>query len=145
MFAKLAVLIVALGACACTLLALRQSRLQAASEITQAQIRINGLDDRLYTLRAEIATRLAPHELERLTQGIGPLKPIIPGEPLPIVREEGKAAEGEGAVGAGAASPKGGAKKDGKKDGKQETKSKFATPARTATYAHGEAKGREER
>jgi hypothetical protein len=86
-FAKLAITIVALGAFACALLAMRQSRLQAASEIAQAQLRIQKLDDELLRTRSEIARRLAPHELEALTRTVGPLKPIIVGEPLPSLEE----------------------------------------------------------
>lgn len=87
MFGKLAIMIVALGAFACALLAMRQSRLQAASEIAQAQLRIQKLDDELLRTRSEIARRLAPHELEALTRTVGPLKPIIVGEPLPSLEE----------------------------------------------------------
>lgn len=87
MFGKLAITIVALGAFACALLAMRQSRLQAASEIAQAQLRIQKLDDELLRTRSEIARRLAPHELEALTRTVGPLKPIIVGEPLPSLEE----------------------------------------------------------
>jgi len=79
--------IVSLGAFACALLAMRQSRLQAASEIAQAQLRIQKLDDELLRSRSEIARRLAPHELEALTRTVGPLKPIIVGEPLPTLEE----------------------------------------------------------
>lgn len=96
MFGKLAITIVALGAFACALLAMRQSRLQAASEIAQAQLRIQKLDDELLRARSEIARRLAPHELEALTRTVGPLKPIIVGEPLPTLEElEGEHASGD--------------------------------------------------
>ncbi len=91
MFGKLAITIVALGAFACALLAMRQSRLQAASEIAQAQLRIQKLDDELLRARSQIARRLAPHELEALTRTVGPLKPIIVGEPLPSLEELGDA------------------------------------------------------
>lgn len=63
MFAKLCAVILALGVVACSLLALRQSRLQAASELTQSQLRIQRLDERLWALRSEIASRVAPEAL----------------------------------------------------------------------------------
>lgn len=106
MFGKLAITIVALGAFACALLAMRQSRLQAASEVAQAQLRIQKLDDELLRTRSEIARRLAPHELEALTRTVGPLKPIIVGEPLPTLEEvEGDQASTDPAVPADASKP----------------------------------------
>lgn len=106
MFGKLAITIVALGAFACALLAMRQSRLQAASEIAQAQLRIQKLDDELLRTRSEIARRLAPHELEALTRTVGPLKPIIVGEPLPTLEEvEGDQASTDPAAPSDASKP----------------------------------------
>jgi hypothetical protein len=72
-FAKLVVVVLALGACGCTLLAMRQSRLQLASELTQTQLRINHADERLWALRAQIAARVRPDEIERMAAEIGPL------------------------------------------------------------------------
>jgi hypothetical protein len=59
-FAKLAVIIVAIGLAACGLLAMRQARLQAAHELAQAQLRIARVDERLLTLHAQIADRITP-------------------------------------------------------------------------------------
>ena len=78
MFAKLVAVVVALGACGCMLLALRQSRLQVASEIAQTQIRINQEDERLWVLRAAIAERVTPERVEQLAASVGPLRPLVP-------------------------------------------------------------------
>ncbi len=77
MFAKLAVLVVAIGACGCSLLALRQQRLQVASELTRAQLRIQAADERLWELRAEIAMRTTPQSIRFLASELGPMKPVI--------------------------------------------------------------------
>lgn len=87
MFPKLVAVVVALGACGCTLLALRQSRLQVASEIAQTQIRINREDERLWVLRARIAERVTPEQVERLAEGVE-LRPLVP----PVIDEKAKAA-----------------------------------------------------
>lgn len=81
MFAKLVVLILSLGAIACGLLALRQSRLQAASETAQVQLRISKHDEKLWALRSEIASKVAPQQIERMALDVGPLRPMIPGIP----------------------------------------------------------------
>jgi hypothetical protein len=75
-FAKLVAVVLALGACACTLLALRQSRLEVASELAQTQLRIQQEDERLWVLRARIAERITPSEVERLAADI-PLRPLV--------------------------------------------------------------------
>jgi hypothetical protein len=85
-FAKLAAVVLALGACGCTLLALRQSRLQVASEIAQTQIRINQEDERLWVLRARIAERVTPEQVEQMAQGVGPLRPLVP----PVLDDKAK-------------------------------------------------------
>ncbi|CAG1008244.1 hypothetical protein PHYC_03539 [Phycisphaerales bacterium] len=77
MFAKSAVLIVTVGACGCALLALRQQRLQVASELARTQLRISRADERLWTLRTTIAERTAPRNIERMARDLGPLVPII--------------------------------------------------------------------
>jgi hypothetical protein len=82
MFAKLTFLIVSLGIVGCSLLALRQQRLQAASEMAQAQLRIRESDERLYELRSAVAARITPQEIEKLASVAGPLRPAtndIPG------------------------------------------------------------------
>ena len=84
--AKIALLVIALGACACTLLAMRQSRLQVASELTQTQLRINAADERLWQLRARIGSEVAPERVEELAAGLGALRPLAEA-PLPPVIE----------------------------------------------------------
>lgn len=75
MFAKVATLLLTLGLVGCTLLALRQARLQAASELAQAQLRIQRADERLYELRSQVAARVTPREVEVLAKASGDLRP----------------------------------------------------------------------
>lgn len=90
MFAKLAVIVVAIGIFAATLLSFRQNRLQVASELTQTQLRIQKSDDNLWMLRARIAAKVAPASVERLAADIGPLRPLA----LPVLaRTEPPAAD----------------------------------------------------
>ncbi len=86
MWPKLAVVVLSIGVCACGLLALRQARLQAAFELTQAQLRIRDADERLWRLRAEIGRKVAPEEVERLAGGLVPLHPKLPGDAVPGVQ-----------------------------------------------------------
>jgi hypothetical protein len=81
LFAKLVAVVLGLGACGCALLALRQSRLQVASELTQTQLRINGADERLWVLRARIGGRVTPEQVEQLAASIGPMRPMA--QPAP--------------------------------------------------------------
>ncbi|MEQ8769862.1 MAG: hypothetical protein RIB60_05060 [Phycisphaerales bacterium] len=60
MFAKLVALILALGACGGGTLAMRQSRLQAAHELTETRLRLREHEERLLRLRAEIASQTTP-------------------------------------------------------------------------------------
>jgi hypothetical protein len=83
-FAKLAVTILALGACGCAVLAARQSRLQAAHELAQTQLRIRLLDERLFRLRTEIGYLVRPENVQGMVAGLGPLKPITPTPTAPI-------------------------------------------------------------
>jgi hypothetical protein len=62
-FARIVCSILALGVCACVLLAARQVRIQAAHELADARRRIVRLDSELYRLRAQIASRVAPHRI----------------------------------------------------------------------------------
>jgi hypothetical protein len=52
-------------------LSTRQSRLQAAHEVTAARLRIRDHDERLLTLRAEIAGRVRPEAVRDLLAGRG--------------------------------------------------------------------------
>lgn len=60
MFAKLVVLILVVGLGGSGLLAMRQSRLQAAHELTAARLRLRAQDEHLQRLRAQIAEKTAP-------------------------------------------------------------------------------------
>jgi hypothetical protein len=87
MFARLLVAIVVLGMLACALLALRHQRLQAASELAQAQLRIRGADDRLLDLRAAVAARITPQQVEVLASGVGSLRPATNDAPLDVLAQ----------------------------------------------------------
>lgn len=82
MFAKIFVLVLGLGVIACGLLSQRQSRLQAASELAQAQLRIASADDRLWSMRTQVSAAITPTHVQRLAQDVGPLKPIIMPDPV---------------------------------------------------------------
>ena len=60
MFAKLMALIVVLGLAGSGLLAMRQSRLQAAHELTAARLRLRQHEEHLQRVRAMIAERSSP-------------------------------------------------------------------------------------
>jgi hypothetical protein len=79
-FAKTCCVIVAVGAFGCALLAMRQARLQAASELTQTQLRISKLDHRLCDLRARIAAGTTPTQVEKLAAGLGEFRPMVPDD-----------------------------------------------------------------
>lgn len=62
-FAKLVVLVIGVGGSAVGVLALRQSRLQAAHEAAEARLRMRSHAERTMELRAEIARRVTPEAL----------------------------------------------------------------------------------
>ena len=68
MFAKLVALILCFGACGGGLLAMRQSRLQAAHELAEARLRVERHELRVRELRAQIAERITP---ERVLEALG--------------------------------------------------------------------------
>ncbi len=76
--ARLACVILSIGAVACTLLALRQSRLQAAHELADTQLRIRAQDEALWRLRARIASRVTPERVADLARAVSPLHPVMP-------------------------------------------------------------------
>ncbi len=80
MFGKLATLIACVAACGGWLLSLRHERVQAFSELTQAQLRINRQDERLWMLRTQVAERITPPRIEALAAGMVELQPIIPSQ-----------------------------------------------------------------
>lgn len=77
MFAKLCVVILSIGAVACALLALRQSRLQSASELAQTQLRIMQLDQGLCSLRARIAEKVSPERVQEMAESLCDMRPLV--------------------------------------------------------------------
>lgn len=68
LFAKMVVLVLCLGGSAVGMLALRQSRLQAAHEAAEARLRMRAHAERAMDLRAEIARRVTPEALAVLAE-----------------------------------------------------------------------------
>ena len=66
MFVKLILLILALGSTGVGVLSVRQSRLIASNEMTQARMRSRDLDRRSMELRAQIARSVTPDQLRAL-------------------------------------------------------------------------------
>jgi len=77
-FAKLVVMILACGVCGGTLLSLRHARIQAAHEMAEARLRIRHHERELQRLRAEIALRITPEQVEAMATMLGPLQPAVP-------------------------------------------------------------------
>ena len=75
MVAKVAVLVVGLGLCACALLTMRQMRTQAAHELAEAWLRVAQRDNELWRIRADIAAKVTPERVEQMAVKINPLKP----------------------------------------------------------------------
>lgn len=73
MFAKLALIILTIGAVAATLLAARQQRLYAVHESAEAMRRIAEHDRTLWRLRGEIADRVTPDKVKKMADHFGPL------------------------------------------------------------------------
>lgn len=129
MFWRLAGLVVSVAVCGMWVLSLRHNRVQAQSELTQAQLRVNRQDERLWVLRSRIAGKVTPPEIERLCLDaeVGPLHAILPYSPAKeralalvpvgggpvaiVVGPDGKLivpageADGKGAAKAGSAKP----------------------------------------
>lgn len=78
MFWKLVVCLLAIGVMGCSLLAMRQARLQAAHELAQTQLRIRGCDERLFKLRTQIGAMVRPEDVRSLVSGMATLKPLMP-------------------------------------------------------------------
>lgn len=76
MFAKLCVLIISMGALACTLLALRQQRIEAVHQMAMGNLRIMEADRGLARLRTDIVANLEPRKIETLASKHGTLHPI---------------------------------------------------------------------
>ena len=78
MTAKLAVTILVFGLMAAAMLSNRQSRLQAAHEVTAARLRIREHDERLLELRATIAERVAPSRVREMLEETGQREGLAP-------------------------------------------------------------------
>ncbi|USN99607.1 MAG: hypothetical protein H6810_02790 [Phycisphaeraceae bacterium] len=78
MAAKLAVVILAFGLIAAGLLSTRQSRLQAAHEVTAARLRVRAHDERLLKLRAEIAELVTPESVRQMLEESGEIEHLAP-------------------------------------------------------------------
>lgn len=82
MVAKVAAIILTIGIVGCILLTNRQLRLQAVHDLAVLQRRVAEHDRTLWHLRAEIAGRVVPRNVEQLAKGLGPMEPI-PVDPRP--------------------------------------------------------------
>jgi septal ring factor EnvC (AmiA/AmiB activator) len=65
-FAKLCLLILVFGSCSGGVLAMRQSRLQAAHELAESRLRVREHEQRLRELRAQIASLSNPERVREL-------------------------------------------------------------------------------
>jgi hypothetical protein len=90
-FAKLVVLVLSLVLGACALLAARQMRTQAAHELAAARLRILECDAKLWKLRAGIAARVTPDQIETLAARIGQMQPLIFEDPAQRLEWDGHA------------------------------------------------------
>lgn len=81
MFAKVAIVVIGLGAAGASLLALRQQRLQAAHELAKAQVRIERQDEQLWKVRARIAGLVNPQNVEMMASEIAELHALVPDAP----------------------------------------------------------------
>ncbi len=81
MFAKLCVLILVFGSCSGGVLAMRQSRLQAAHELAESRLRVREHEQRLRELRAQIAALSNPETVRAMTERSinAPLRPSQDG------------------------------------------------------------------
>lgn len=70
-FLKLVVLVLAFGLIGASILSMRQRRLQAISDMTEAQRRVLAHDRTLWELRAEIGSRVAPDHVRTILSRAG--------------------------------------------------------------------------
>lgn len=80
-FAKVAVLVSAGGVIACSLLALRQARLQAFHETAASQLRLQRHEEKVFQYRALIAGEIMPQQVRQMVGGQAPIRPIGIPEP----------------------------------------------------------------
>lgn len=74
---KLGLVVLSIGVCALSMLVMRQSRLQAAHEVTQTQLRIQRADEQLWKMRADIAGLANPSRIRELAGNLGPMHALI--------------------------------------------------------------------
>jgi len=74
---KLGLVVLSIGLCALSMLVMRQSRLQAAHEVTQTQLRIQRADEQLWKMRADIAGLANPSRIRELAGNLGPMHALI--------------------------------------------------------------------
>lgn len=92
MFAKLLLIIVAVGAVACALLVIRQQRIDTFHEMTQVHRRLSEHERTLWEMRAEIAERCRPSQVRLAMNGLDlnwvplPARPDLPPSLRPDVR-----------------------------------------------------------
>lgn len=75
---KLGAVVLAMGVCALAMLTMRQARLQLAHEVAQTQLRIQRADERLWEMRASIASLVSPGRIRELAADLGPMHALVP-------------------------------------------------------------------
>lgn len=76
MRAKVTFLVIAIGMIGCSLLALRQQRLDTVHALAVAQRDMAKMDQDLYRVRIAIARTITPQSVVRYAVALGPLRPI---------------------------------------------------------------------
>lgn len=74
---KIGLVVLSIGVCALSMLVMRQARLQAAHEVTQTQLRIQRADEKLWKMRADIASLSNPARIRQLAGNMGPMHALI--------------------------------------------------------------------
>jgi len=89
MVAKLMAIVLTLAVTAAGLLAIRQQRLQAVSEMAAAIERAASLERQTWKVRAAIAQRVSPQELHKLIEPLGDVESLcVPWrEALPVMSQ----------------------------------------------------------
>lgn len=83
MFAKLMLIITAVGATACALLVIRQQRIDTFHEMSRIHQRLLGHERTLWELRAGIAERCRPAQVRLSVNQVGGEWESIPARPVP--------------------------------------------------------------
>lgn len=90
-FAKVAVLVAAGGVTACGLLAVRQARLQAFHETAASQLRLQQHEERVFEVRAWIASQITPVHIRQMAADLGPIRSIgVPAPPDTVTVANGQ-------------------------------------------------------